>query len=72
MSKELTYTDFQDMGSHLSKAAWNWARELVGRGIPPNLAIKEGEIFASEIHISADVRVKTASGTSTIEHFIAT
>jgi len=58
MSKELTYTDFQNMGSHLSKAAWNWARELVGRGIPPNLAIKEGEILDEALKVGEECCVK--------------
>jgi hypothetical protein len=58
MSKKLTYTDFQDMGSHLSKAAWNWARELVGRGIPPNLAIKEGEILDEALKVGEECCVK--------------
>ena len=33
------------------------------------IALAEGEAFASEISTSARVFVKTASGTSTIEHF---
>ena len=36
------------------------------------ILLSEGDAFASEIHTSADVRVKTASGTSTIEHFSET
>ena len=36
------------------------------------IALAEGEPFASEISRSANVRVKTLSGTSTIEHFSVT
>ena len=36
------------------------------------IALAEGEAFASEISRSANVRVKTKSGTSTIEHFSVT
>ena len=36
------------------------------------ILLSENEAFASEISTSADVRVKTASGTSTIEHFSET
>ena len=36
------------------------------------ISLAEGEAFASEIHTSANVRVKTLSGTSTIEHFSVT
>ena len=36
------------------------------------IALAEGEAFASEISRSANVRVKTLSGTSTIEHFSET
>tara|TARA_Y100000310_G_C20423587_1_gene687868 strand:- start:273 stop:656 length:384 start_codon:yes stop_codon:yes gene_type:complete len=37
-----------------------------------HILLSEGEAFASEINTSADVRVKTASGTSTIEYFVET
>ena len=36
------------------------------------ILLSEGEAFASEIHVDANVFVKTASGTSTIEHFSET
>ena len=36
------------------------------------ILLSGGEAFASEINISADVRVKTESGTSTIEYFAET
>ena len=36
------------------------------------ILLSENEAFASDINASADVRVKTASGTSTIEHFSVT
>ena len=36
------------------------------------ILLSESEAFASEISTSADVRVKTASGTSTIEYFTVT
>ena len=36
------------------------------------IALAEGEAFASDISSSANVRVKTLSGTSTIEHFSVT
>ena len=36
------------------------------------ILLSENEAFASEINTSADVRVKTASGTSTIEYFSET
>ena len=36
------------------------------------ILLSENEAFASEISDSADVYVKTASGTSTIEHYKAT
>jgi len=36
------------------------------------ILLSETEAFASEISTSADVRVKTASGTSTIEYFTVT
>ena len=36
------------------------------------IALAENEAFASEISTSANVRVKTLSGTSTIEHFSET
>ena len=36
------------------------------------IALAGGEAFASEISLSANVRVKTLSGTSTIEHFSET
>ena len=35
-----------------------------------HILLSEGEAFASEINASADVRVKTASGASTIEYFV--
>ena len=36
------------------------------------IALAAGEAFASDISTSANVRVKTLSGTSTIEHFSVT
>ena len=36
------------------------------------ILLSENEAFASDINTSADVRVKTASGTSTIEYFSET
>ena len=36
------------------------------------IALAENEAFASEISTSANVRVKTLSGSSTIEHYVAT
>ena len=36
------------------------------------ISLAEGEAFASDIDTSANVRVKTLSGTSTIEHFSVT
>ena len=36
------------------------------------ILLSEDEAFASDINASADVRVKTSSGTSTIEHFSVT
>ena len=36
------------------------------------IVLAEGEAFASDISPSANVRVKTLSGTSTIEHFSVT
>ena len=36
------------------------------------ILLSENEAFASEINTSADVRVKTGSGTSTIEYFVET
>jgi hypothetical protein len=36
------------------------------------ISLQAGEAFASDISASANVRVKTASGTSTIEHFSIT
>ena len=36
------------------------------------IALAEGEAFASDIDTSANIRVKTLSGTSTIEHFSVT
>ena len=36
------------------------------------ILLSESEAFASEISTSADVRVKTASGSSTIEYFTVT
>ena len=36
------------------------------------IALAEGEAFASQISTSANVRVKTASGTSTMDHYVAT
>ena len=36
------------------------------------ILLSESEAFASEISTSADVKVKTASGTSTIEYFTVT
>jgi len=36
------------------------------------IILSQGEAFSSEIHTSANVRVKTASGTSTIDYFTVT
>ena len=36
------------------------------------ILLSGGEAFASEIHVDSNVFVKTASGTSTIEHFSET
>ena len=36
------------------------------------MSLQAGEAFASDISASANVRVKTSSGTSTIEHFSIT
>ena len=36
------------------------------------IALAEGEAFASQINTSANVRVKTSSGTSTMDHYVAT
>jgi len=36
------------------------------------ILLSEGEAFASEIHVDANVKVKTASGTSTIDSFLET
>ena len=35
------------------------------------ILLSEGEAFTSEIHASAVVKVKTASGTSTVEYFVS-
>ena len=45
---------------------------LNGTGGNYYILLSEGEAFASEIHVDANVFVKTASGTSTIEHFSET
>tara|TARA_Y100000310_G_scaffold260294_1_gene269157 strand:+ start:154 stop:546 length:393 start_codon:yes stop_codon:yes gene_type:complete len=37
-----------------------------------HILLSEDEAFASEIHVDSNVKVKTASGTSTIEHFLET
>ena len=37
-----------------------------------SILLSEGEAFASEIHTSANIFAKTASGTSTIEYYVAT
>ena len=36
------------------------------------ILLSAGEAFASEIHVDANVKVKTASGTSTIDSFLET
>ena len=36
------------------------------------ILLSEGEAFASEIHVDANVKVKTASGTSTIDSYFST
>ena len=36
------------------------------------IALAEGEAFASQISTSANVRVKTLSGASTMDHYVAT
>ena len=36
------------------------------------ILLSEGEAFASEIHVDSNVKVKTASGTSTIDSFLET
>ena len=36
------------------------------------ILLSEDEAFASEIHVNANVKVKTASGTSTIDSFLET
>ena len=36
------------------------------------IALAEGEAFASQISTSANVRVKTLSGTSTMDHYVTT
>ena len=36
------------------------------------IKLSAGEAFASEIHVDANVKVKTSSGTSTVESFIET
>ena len=36
------------------------------------IALAEGEAFASQINTSTNVRVKTASGSSTMDHYVAT
>jgi len=36
------------------------------------IALAEGEAFASQISTSANIRVKTLSGTSTMDHYVAT
>jgi hypothetical protein len=36
------------------------------------IALAEGEAFASEVDVSANLHVKTASGTSTVEYFVET
>ena len=36
------------------------------------IALAEGEAFASQINTSANVRVKTKAGSSTMDHYVAT
>ena len=36
------------------------------------IKLKEGEAFASQISTSADVRIKTASGTTTADYYVTT
>jgi hypothetical protein len=39
----MTYTDFNDAGAHLGKAAWKYAQDLVAQGFPGDYAIQEAE-----------------------------
>ena len=41
----MTYSEFQDMGAHLSNKAWDYARNLLSQGFPPAAAISEAEVF---------------------------
>jgi hypothetical protein len=44
-ANDMTYSDFNDAGAHLSKPAWNHARKLLHMGFPPQAAINEAEIY---------------------------
>ena len=39
----MTYTEFNDAGAHLGKAAWKYAQDLVAQGFPGAYAIQEAE-----------------------------
>ena len=39
----MPYTDFNDAGAHLGKAAWKYAQDLVAQGFPGDYAIQEAE-----------------------------
>ena len=41
----MTYTDFNDAGAHLGKAAWKYAQDLVAQGFPGDYAIQEAEVI---------------------------
>jgi hypothetical protein len=41
----MTYTDFNDAGAHLCKAAWKYAQDLVSQGFPGAYAIQEAEVI---------------------------
>ena len=40
-----TYTEFNDAGAHLGKAAWKYAQDLVAQGFGPAYAIEEAEVI---------------------------
>jgi hypothetical protein len=52
----MTYTDFQDMGAHLTKQGWDYARGMLEQGFNPAYAIKEAENFESALKIGVDTK----------------
>jgi len=52
----MTHSEFQDMGAHLSKKAWDYAGDMLLQGFPPAYCIKEAENFEAALKVGQNTK----------------